>query len=69
MLADATAGRTLAPEREDIEPLLRGRQPDVVTWADWLRLNEDETARGKAAGRSRVKRTTVPEMLEAAKGR
>ncbi|HEX9165743.1 MAG TPA: FAD-dependent oxidoreductase [Gemmatimonadales bacterium] len=69
MLADAAAGRVLAPEAADIEPLLRSRQPDVVTWADWLRLNEDETARGKAAGRSRVKRTTLEEMLEAAKGR
>jgi ferredoxin--NADP+ reductase len=66
MLADAVAGRTLTPEAGDIEPLLRSRQPDVVTWADWLRLNEDETARGKAAGRSRVKRTTLQEMLEAA---
>jgi ferredoxin--NADP+ reductase len=67
MLADAAAGRTLAPEGGDIEPLLRSRQPDVVTWADWLRINEDETARGKAAGRSRVKRTTVAEMLAAAR--
>jgi hypothetical protein len=26
-----------------------------VTWPDWLRLNAAETARGKAAGRPRVK--------------
>lgn len=68
MLADAAAGKTLTPEADDIGALLRSRQPDLVTWADWLRLNEDETARGKAAGRSRVKRTTVKEMLTAAKG-
>jgi ferredoxin--NADP+ reductase len=68
MLADAAAGKTLAPEGADIEPLVRNRQPELVTWADWLRLNEDETARGKAAGRSRVKRTTVAEMLAAARG-
>ena len=48
MLEDAAGGRTLQPAEGDIETLLRARQPDLVTWADWLRLSEDETARARA---------------------
>ncbi|MBS1242235.1 MAG: fprA [Gemmatimonadetes bacterium] len=65
MLADASAGATLHPTAGDIEPLLRDRQPDLVTWADWVRLNEVESAAGKPAGRPRVKLTRVEEMLKA----
>jgi ferredoxin--NADP+ reductase len=58
VLGDAAAGRLPSPEAaeaEAIERLLRERRPDLVTWPDWLRLNAAETARGKAAGRPRVK--------------
>jgi ferredoxin--NADP+ reductase len=58
VLGDAAAGRLPSPEAaeaEAIERLLRQRRPDLVTWPDWLRLNAAETARGKAAGRPRVK--------------
>jgi ferredoxin--NADP+ reductase len=65
MLEDAAAGAMLAPSAADIEPLLRSRQPDLVTWADWVKLNEVEASAGKAAGRSRVKLTRVNEMLAA----
>ena len=65
MLEDAAAGAMLAPSAGDIEPLLRSRQPDLVTWADWVKLNEVEARAGKAAGRSRVKLTRVNEMLAA----
>ena len=68
MLADAAAGRTLTPEApswEAIEALLRSRQPDLVAWPDWLRLNQHETGRGKAAGRPRIKLIRAEEVLAA----
>ncbi|HEX9892798.1 MAG TPA: FAD-dependent oxidoreductase [Gemmatimonadales bacterium] len=65
MLADAGAGQTLSPTGEDIEPLLRQRQPELVTWSDWVKLAAGETARGKPLGRPRVKHTRIAEMLAA----
>ena len=65
MLQDAAAGRTLSPDREDIEPLLKERQPDLVEWTDWLRLNEAESTAGSEAGRPRRKHTRIAEMLAA----
>lgn len=65
MLAGAAAGATLSPDGGDVEPLVRSRQPELVTWADWLRLAEVENAAGKAAGRPRVKYCRVAEMLGA----
>lgn len=65
MLADASAGTVLQPTGGDIEPLLRDRQPDLVTWPDWVRLNEAECAAGKPSGRPRVKLTRVADMLKA----
>lgn len=65
MLEDAAAGVTLAPDEEDIEPLVRERQPDLVTWSDWTRLSEAESGLGKPLGRPRVKLCRVEEMLAA----
>ncbi len=45
--------------------LVRRAQPAAVTFADWLRLQGAEAARGKPAGRPRVRFTSVAEMLEA----
>jgi ferredoxin--NADP+ reductase len=53
------------PEPGAIEALVRARQPGVVTWADWKRLDEQEMARGKTQGRPRVKLTGAEEMLRA----
>src|SRR5262245_53669075 len=68
MLEDAAAGRTLSPDREDIGSLLRERQPDLVEWIDWQRLNEAESAAGSQAGRPRRKHTRIAEMLAAIRG-
>ncbi|HSR14251.1 MAG TPA: FAD-dependent oxidoreductase [Gemmatimonadales bacterium] len=65
MLADAAAGARLHPAEADIEALVRQRQPDLVTWADWVRLNAAETAAGQSSGRPRVKLTRVEEMVRA----
>ncbi|TMQ18780.1 MAG: NADP oxidoreductase [Candidatus Rokuibacteriota bacterium] len=68
MLEDLAAGRLLEPadaEPAAVERLLRQRQPLVLGYADWLRLNALEVARGQARGRPRVKFTRVDEMLAA----
>ncbi|RMD75432.1 MAG: NADP oxidoreductase, partial [Chloroflexi bacterium] len=53
-----------APHNDDIVDLLRERGVDFVSYADWQRLNEYETAQGVAQGRPRVKVTRVEEMLD-----
>lgn len=68
MLADAAVGRHLHPEAprpEAAERLIRQRQPDCVTYADWQRLDAVETAAGAKLGRPRVKLTRVEDMLGA----
>jgi ferredoxin--NADP+ reductase len=68
ILADFKAGQLLAPPataKALIEATLRIRQPALVTWEDWQRINAMETAAGKAAGRPRVKFTTTAEMVAA----
>ncbi len=53
------------PESRCVEDLVRARQPQFFTFADWLKLDELEVARGQAQGRPRVKLTSVEEMLAA----
>lgn len=68
MLEDLAEGLILDPghlESAAVERLVRERQPEYFSYADWLRLNELEVARGREAGRPRVKFTSVPEMLAA----
>ncbi len=68
MIADARAGRVLSPTQPAaaaVEALVRDRQPEVVTFADWQRLNALELSRGKEQGRPRVKFTSVADMLAA----
>jgi ferredoxin--NADP+ reductase len=68
MLADAAEDLILHPAQPDVdalEALVRKRQPDCFTYADWSRLDELEIARGEAVGRPRVKFTSVKDMLAA----
>ena len=68
MLEDLRAGAVLAPDRPDVaaaERLVRERQPDYVSYEDWLRLDDIETSRGKENGRPRVKLTRTEDMLAA----
>jgi ferredoxin--NADP+ reductase len=68
MLEDLAEGLILDPGQSEstaVERLVRERQPDCFSYADWLRLNELEVARGQETGRPRVKFTSVPEMLAA----
>jgi ferredoxin--NADP+ reductase len=68
MTEDLAAGHTPTPAEPDpgtLERLIQQRQPQVVSYADWLRLNEIEVERGRARGRPRVKFTRVDDMLAA----
>jgi ferredoxin--NADP+ reductase len=68
MLEDAQRGATLQPARADAlsaENLIRARQPRFVSFADWLKLDQLELARGAEQGRPRIKFTRVEEMLRA----
>jgi ferredoxin--NADP+ reductase len=68
MVEDLGRARTLAPSEPDAGAavaLVQQRQPHYISWSDWQRLDELETARGRAAGRPRVKFTRVEEMLAA----
>ena len=48
-----------------VKRLVRERQPQYLSYQDWLRLDEIETRRGKETGRPRVKFTRVKDMLAA----
>lgn len=66
MCEDFLAGRHLEPSQPEahaLEEALRMRQPGVVTWKDWERINAVELARGAETNRPRVKLTTVDQML------
>ncbi|MFQ5745141.1 MAG: NADP oxidoreductase, partial [Acidobacteriota bacterium] len=68
MVEDLTRGALLAPSHPEAgaaEELIRQRRPEYFSYADWLRLNELEVARGRAAGRPRVKFARVEDMLAA----
>ena len=68
MLADLAEGKHLSPSHPELDAaaaLIKQKQPHFVTYDDWLRLDEMETAAGEAQGRPRVKFTDVDEMLAA----
>jgi ferredoxin--NADP+ reductase len=68
MMEDLAGGRILKPEEPDAAAaglLIRERQPRCVSYEDWLKLNELEVSRGRAAGRPRIKFTRVEDMLAA----
>ncbi len=68
MLEDLVKGSILQPARagaDGAEKLVRERQPQYVSYADWLKLDAMEIEKGKALSRPRVKFTCVSEMLKA----
>ena len=68
MMEDLAAGAVLdpaAPAAEAADRFIRARQPRCLSYEDWLRLDEIEGARGRDAGRPRVKFTRLEEMLAA----
>lgn len=68
ILTDLANGVLVDPPADAADRLamtLATRNAAAVSWADWQKINEVETTRGKAAGRPRVKLTTTAEMLDA----
>ena len=68
MLEDFAEGSTLrpsAPQASAMEELVRQRQPQFLSFADWLRLDEIEVEHGRAQGRPRDKFTRIEDMLAA----
>jgi ferredoxin/flavodoxin---NADP+ reductase len=65
----ATPGAPHSPSRataEEVEQLLRSRQPDVVTYSGWEAIDRHERALGEPEGRPRVKLTRIEQLLEVA---
>ena len=68
MVEDLAAGRHFHPEAasaEAVENFLRSRRAAIITYADWLRIDELETAAGAESNRPRIKFTSLDEVLEA----
>lgn len=64
MMEDRRNGRALSPSSDqDTAEMLRERGVEVVSWADWLRLDAWEVAEGKRRGKLRQKLETVAEMM------
>lgn len=67
LLADVPSLTPVAAADADpqaFEQFLTQRKPTCVTYQDWQKLDQLEMAKGKPAGRPRVKFSRVPEMLE-----
>ena len=68
MLEDLAQGSILQPEEPEAnkaESLVRQRQPQYISFSDWLHLNQMEIENGQASGRPRQKFTRVEDMLAA----
>jgi ferredoxin/flavodoxin---NADP+ reductase len=71
LLEDLAAGRLLEPapiSDAALEEFVRTRQPQLVDYAAWNRIDRHERGLGEPAGRPRVKLTRLEEMLEAVTG-
>ncbi|MGH7742171.1 MAG: NADP oxidoreductase, partial [Candidatus Eiseniibacteriota bacterium] len=71
LLEDAAAGSLPAPADATpagFETLLRSRQSQPVSFADWRKLDALEVARGTPLGRPRLKFTSIEDMLAALRG-
>jgi ferredoxin--NADP+ reductase len=69
LLYDFSSGELADPTGapDDFADLVRRRQPDVVDYAAWCRIDAAERARGRDANRSRVKFVSVDELLAASR--
>jgi len=68
MISDVANDLTLRPPHpgsDEAEEMIRQKQPDYFSYADWKHLDQLEIERGQAAGRPRLKFTRVEDMLAA----
>ena len=64
-LGDGSITNPAKPDPAAIERLVRERQPQFFSFADWQKLDEIEVTNGQKLGRPRVKFTCVEDMLAA----
>ncbi len=67
MLEDIESGnfnKTESCSDKQIEDFIREKNPNFITYKEWLKLDEIEKERGKELGRPRVKFSKVSEILE-----
>ena len=72
MLEDLGAGALLHPEPttdEQLEAFIRERQPALVDYEGWVRLDAHEQGLGEPHGRPRVKLTRLEDLLAAVEGK
>ncbi len=66
LLADLAAGALLEPEPigdAELEEYIRERQPELVDYEGWVRIDRHEQERGEPHGRPRVKLARLEELL------
>ena len=65
LVDDFVTGKLDEPRRapEEFSVLVRSRKNDVLDYDAWRRIDDEEKARGRANGRSRVKFVSVEDML------
>lgn len=71
MLTDARSGAVLDATHasaDEVAAFVLARQPRLVSFADWKRLDEMELNNGKEQGRPRIKFTRIDDMLAALEG-
>ena len=68
VVADFIDGKLTAPQRDrdSLAALIAERQPAVVDNAGWAEIDKAERTAGNAAGRPRVKLTSIAELVAAA---
>lgn len=70
LLDDYTAGRLADPPRlsDDLDAFVAGRQPELVHFEQWVKIDEAEQARGVEESRPRTKFHDISEMVKVARG-
>jgi ferredoxin--NADP+ reductase len=71
LLEDLAGGRLLDPPPIDddaLETFIRERQPELVDYEGWVRIDRHEQALGEPAGRPRVKLARLEELLATVAG-
>jgi ferredoxin--NADP+ reductase len=58
---------TATVNTDDVLVLIKQRQPDYVTFADWQLLDQVEISNGQAEGRPRIKFSRIEDMIDAIK--
>ena len=72
LLEDLAAGRLLDPAPigdEALEAFIRARQPELVDYEGWVRIDRHEQGLGEPLGRPRVKLARLEELLAAVERR